>query len=166
MTLVVSDWDILAEALAEGVECRIEGFDGEFAFLSNFFPSPIEVDRIVYPTVEHAYQAAKATVRLERVRIAALESPGQAKRAGAKLALRPNWADLKVPMMTQFVRQKFETHDDLKQKLVATGTCVLEETNTWGDRFWGVSGGTGENHLGLILMECRSLFASKRSEST
>ena len=29
------------------------------------------------------------------------------------------------------------------------------EGNTWGDRFWGVDGGEGENHLGGLLMKIR-----------
>ncbi len=37
----------------------IREFKGEFRFLSNFFPSRIYHDGIEYPTVEHAFQAAK-----------------------------------------------------------------------------------------------------------
>ena len=35
-------------------------FDGEYAFLSNFYPSVFEWHGVVYPTVEHFFQAAKA----------------------------------------------------------------------------------------------------------
>ena len=38
---------------------KIGEFDGKFRFLSNFYPSPIFYDGILYPTVEHAFQAAK-----------------------------------------------------------------------------------------------------------
>jgi ribA/ribD-fused uncharacterized protein len=146
---------LLQEALAEGIDCRIEGFRGDFAFLSNFFPCRIEVDRILYPTVEHAYQAAKAASREERARIAALPSPGSAKRAGQKLRLRDGWEDLKLQIMEELVLWKFRTHADLYERLLATGNCYLEETNTWDDRFWGVSEGVGENYLGRILMRVR-----------
>lgn len=37
----------------------INSFTGKYAFLSNFYPSPITIDNIQYPTVEHAFQAQK-----------------------------------------------------------------------------------------------------------
>lgn len=38
---------------------RINSFSGSHAFLSNFESAPIFYDGLSYPTVEHAYQAAK-----------------------------------------------------------------------------------------------------------
>ena len=43
----------------------------------------------------------------------------------------------------------------MRSKLEETRGSELIEGNTWGDRFWGVSRGIGENHLGKILMEER-----------
>ena len=43
----------------------------------------------------------------------------------------------------------------LRDKLMATGNCQLIEGNTWGDRYWGVCDGVGQNHLGRLLMEIR-----------
>ena len=42
---------------------KIDCFAGKYAFLSNFYPSPIAPfnDGIVYPTVEHAFQAPTYT---------------------------------------------------------------------------------------------------------
>ena len=34
-------------------------FDGKYAFLSNFYPSPITFDGITFPTVENWFQAWK-----------------------------------------------------------------------------------------------------------
>jgi ribA/ribD-fused uncharacterized protein len=160
MTLTVPDWDFLQEALAEGIPCRVEGFHGDFRFLSNFYESPIEVERLVYPTVEHAYQAAKTTLRGEHEAIARLPSPGQAKRAGSKLRPGEGWDARKVAVMEELVLLKFRTHAGLRDKLLGTGDCYLEETNTWGDRFWGVSGGSGDNHLGKVLMRVRERLRS------
>ena len=50
---------------------------------------------------------------------------------------------------------KVYQNDDLADCLVDTGDQPLIEGNTWGDRFWGVCGGTGMNHLGRLLMEVR-----------
>lgn len=38
---------------------------------------------------------------------------------------------------------------------LATGDAILIEGNTWGDRFWGVCEGFGQNHLGHVLMRVR-----------
>ncbi len=133
----------------------IDRFDGEYAFLSNFDPSPIVLDRITYPTVEHAFQAAKTDDRLERERMASLPTPGAAKRAGRKVALRPDWERVKVGIMEELVRRKF-ADPDLAGKLLATGDEELIEGNTWNDRFWGVCRGTGRNQLGKILMRVRA----------
>lgn len=153
MTKICTDWETLLTALAEGEMCRIEGFGGDFRFLSNFHPAPLEFERIVYPTAEHAYQAAKTHDRREKELIAALPSPGRAKRYRG--SLRSDWNEVKLGVMESIISRKFQTHEDLRQQLCATGHCYLEETNTWNDCFWGVCRGVGENHLGQILMRVR-----------
>ena len=40
-------------------------------------------------------------------------------------------------------------------KLLDTGDAILIEGNDWGDRYWGVCDGVGQNKLGLILMGLR-----------
>jgi predicted NAD-dependent protein-ADP-ribosyltransferase YbiA (DUF1768 family) len=53
------------------------------------------------------------------------------------------------------VLAKFVAHPDLRAKLLATGERPLVEGNHWGDRFWGVCDGQGENWLGRILVRVR-----------
>jgi ribA/ribD-fused uncharacterized protein len=134
---------------------KIAEFQGEYRFLSNFFPAEIVYEGITYPTVEHAYQSAKTLDMNERKRIAAIKTPGEAKTEGRKLKLRDDWDTAKFQVMEDCVRYKFTHHDDLREKLLATGDKLLEEGNTWGDRIWGVYQGQGENHLGKILMKIR-----------
>ena len=55
------------------------------------------------------------------------------------------------------LRQKFND-PRLKELLIQTGQQALVEGNWWGDRFWGVCKGTGENHLGQLLMKIRRDF--------
>ncbi len=57
--------------------------------------------------------------------------------------------------MTDLVSQKFANSPALKEMLLATGDAELEEGNHWGDCFWGVCAGIGQNHLGKILMRLR-----------
>lgn len=138
----------------EGV---IWGF-ADHRFLPNFHPSPIEFEGVVFPTVEHAFQAAKTLDRSQRLAIAALPTPGKAKRAGRKLDLRGDWEAVKVDCMRHLLRLKFRPGSALAAKLVATHPARIFEANSWGDTFWGVDHrtGRGRNHLGILLEEIRS----------
>ena len=133
---------------------RIEGFFGEFRFLSNFYPSEIIFGGVTYPTVEHAYQALKCSDKLQRLRIAQAPTPGQAKKMGRECHLRANWDTIRISMMYTLLVDKFRI-PELRDALVMTHPHDLEETNNWHDQFWGVCNGTGENHLGKLLMKIR-----------
>lgn len=134
----------------------IRHFRGRFAFLSNFASSPITVDGIDYPTAEHAFQAHKTLDPRERSRIASLPDPAAAKKAGRKVELRPDWEDVKIDVMRAVLLQKFAPGSELAVELLRTGAVeLIEGTDTWNDRFWGVAKGLGENHLGRLLMEIR-----------
>jgi len=135
----------------------ILSFEFEYAWLSNFYPSVVKYRGIVYPTVEHAYQAQKFTTDEERLWVASLPTPGKAKRAGAKAPNLPeDWEQTKIGIMRDLVRQKFGYGPNpLFDKLLATGDCHIEEGNWWGDDFWGTCHGKGLNILGRIIMEVR-----------
>ena len=135
----------------------IDSFHGEYAFLSNYYYSPIFYDGILYPTVEHAFQAAKTTVFIQRIIIANKKTPGQAKCAGRKVTLRDNWDDIKLYIMKELIILKF-TNPKLKSALLNTKDAELIERNTWNDTYWGICNGIGKNHLGKILMEVREML--------
>lgn len=140
---------------------QITSFTGEYRFLSNFWPCDIQfIDRI-YPSVEHAYQASKTVIESEREIIQCATTPGAAKRMGKKVTLRSDWEVKKLLFMELFVGQKF-TDPGLRDKLLATGDAELTEGNRWGDTFWGVCNGVGENHLGKILMRLRETLRLER----
>lgn len=128
---------------------EITSFDGEFRFLSNFHHVPH-----LGTTAEHLYQAAKAADPIQMVRIMMATTPGQAKRLGARCTMRENWDHIKIGVMREVLKHKFDD-PDLQEQLLATGEARLVEGNTWGDKFWGVCGGVGLNNLGLLLMERR-----------
>jgi ribA/ribD-fused uncharacterized protein len=142
--------------MAASRPAKIDSFQGEFRFLSNFWPAEVVFEGVTYPTVEHAYQSAKTFDMTERRRIAALPTPEEAKRAGRALKLRDDWDRAKFDVMEQCVRYKFTHHADLRRQLLATGDRYLEEGNTWNDRIWGVYQGQGDNRLGKILMQVRA----------
>jgi hypothetical protein len=156
-----------------GQAAPVTEFRGEFRFLSNFHPSPIELDTwellndtevgalpwtLKGATVEHVYQAAKvhpsAAMNMDVVRrigsavdqvrrVLDAESPGDAKKLGG-----PEGRGGMIVLRPG-------RPEGLDQRLLATSPRVLIEGNTWGDTYWGVCGGTGRNMLGRCLMLVR-----------
>lgn len=131
-----------------------KGFQGEYRFLSNFWPVNVLFENIIYPSTEHAYQAAKTLDKGKRYEISKLEKAGDAKRLGKAIPMRPEWDHIRVPVMKELLIEKFK-RPDLAELLLATGDMKLVEYNGWGDRFWGVCRGEGTNMLGQLLMEVR-----------
>ncbi len=142
---------------------RIKQFKGGSRFLSNFYPAQVDHDGITYPTVEHAFQAAKTLDFGQRWLIAKMGSPSAAKRAGRKITLRPDWETAKNTIMLELVLQKFTRRLDLRQQLQATAEAELIEGNWWHDNYWGDCScedcdQPGKNVLGKILMDVRNIL--------
>lgn len=136
---------------------RIDRFIGDYRFLSNFFPSAITTyTGFTYASVEHAYQAAKASTEEDRLAIATARTPKKAKDRGSKLTLPPDWPARKVDVMRSLLLIKFAPGTELATQLLATRDAELIEGNDWGDDFWGQCNGVGENHMGRLLMEIRA----------
>lgn len=133
----------------------IDRFEGKYGFLSNFYPHPVKMRGVEYPTNEHAFQAAKTLDPKQRLFIRDAPTPSKAKYWGRALQLRSDWERIKVEVMLGLCRLKFK-HDPLRSLLLETGDAELIEGNTWGDTFWGVSAGQGRNELGKILMQVRA----------
>ena len=146
---------------------KIDCFDGKYAFLSNFYSSPIAPfkDGIVYPTVEHAFQAYKTTDINKRKEIAAQPTPGKAKHLGRHVELRDDWQEIRINVMYIALKEKFKDLE-LQTKLLSTGNAELIEGNTWSDNFWGdchcpkCRDIKGENNLGKLLMKIREDYKS------
>lgn len=138
----------------------IDRFSGSYRFLSNFYPSPVYLDTLVYSSVEHAYQAAKTQDLDERLAILDAATPGIAKSLGRRVTLRSDWEQIKEKVMLDLLRQKFKAWH-LEQQLLATKDAHLVEGNTWGDTYWGVCGGLGKNRLGVLLEIVRGEIVSR-----
>lgn len=137
---------------------KIDRFVDGWSFLSNFDPPPIWFNGFLCQTLEHAYQAAKATTLTDMKLIIDCPTPNLAKKLGRKITKRPDWEQVKLLVMKDLVRQKF-WNPEYAAKLLSTGNHELIEGNTWNDTFWGVCKGVGENNLGKILMAVRSELA-------
>jgi ribA/ribD-fused uncharacterized protein len=145
-------------------------FEGENAFLSNFFEREVEFHGLKVSTNEHGFQMMKTLNKREREDIAFAPTPGKAKRKGRKCTLRKDWEKVKKQVMLDVVRAKFEQHPDLAAKLIATGNAILIEGNTWHDNIWGnclcpqCVDEVGQNLLGQILMQVREELKNKMAQ--
>ena len=136
----------------------IRSFQDEYFFLSNTYPCEIEFMGDKYPSVEHAYQAAKVMDSNQeeiRIKIRDSKTPRELRKLGNRCPLRNDWHNIRVGIMKELVVKKFKILE-FKQKLLDTGEATLISGNSWNAVFWGVSYGRGENNLGKILMEIRS----------
>ena len=140
---------------------EIRSFSKEHSFLSNMHIAPIRWGGVIWPSTEHAYQAAKTSNIEQQEAIRNNPCPKKAKKAGKKVDMRPDWDKLKVDVMRSVCFAKFTQHPELKQKLIDTGNARLVEGNWWHDNFWGTcpeDSENGQNWLGKILMELREQF--------
>lgn len=133
----------------------IESFRGEYFWLSNFYPCAVVVRSFVFKCAEAAYQCAKSTNQSEDVWRFVEMNGAEAKKAGRKLEVREDWDYIKIDIMREVVESKFRNNADIRKKLLDTGDAKLIEGNDWGDTFWGVCNGRGQNWLGYILMNLR-----------
>lgn len=132
----------------------IKGFTGEYRFLSNFCLCIVKHNGEEYTSAEHAYQAAKTDSVFFKRAIKEASTPGEAKKLGRKAPLRDDWNHIRIATMHEILLEKF-SREPFKSLLKETGSESLEETNAWGDTYWGVCDGRGTNHLGFLLMKVR-----------
>ena len=134
---------------------EIDKFKGQYDFLSNFYVHPFMFNGIIYQSVEHAYQAYKATTLADHDKVAHCDTPAQAKGMGKSITKYELFDLNKITLMRNLVYEKFAQSSELRKALFNTGRDELIEGNYWNDRFWGVCNGEGINHLGKILMWVR-----------
>ena len=137
----------------------IDKFDGEYAFLSNFYECPVQYGFFTFSSSEAAFQSAKTTDET-LIKKFVLLNPSAAKKLGRKMPLRKDWEQIKDTVMYQIVLNKFRQNLNLREKLLATGNEELVEGNWWNDTYWGRCNGVGKNKLGKILMEVRKELRS------
>ena len=133
----------------------ITRFRGPFKFLSNLYAAPINYKGHTYCCLEAAYQAQKSLDPTIHERFTNIRLPHKARGMGQRIkTIRTDWFDIRIDIMEELLYIKF-SHPQLKEWLLCTGQSKIVECNTWGDTFWGVYNGVGENHLGTLLMKVR-----------
>lgn len=139
---------------------KVIGFyEREFYVFSNFSSFQVQWRGRLWPTSEHAYQAAHffdtAPELVEQIFNArsAHEAFKIAKANGNKAP--KNWEEIKVGVMEDICRHKLEQHPYVEKKLRQTKDWPLAEDSPaddcWG---WGPDR-QGRNELGKVWMRLR-----------
>jgi conserved hypothetical protein, ribA/ribD-fused len=140
---------------------KVIGFyEREFYVFSNFSSFAVKWKGRVWPTSEHAYQAAHffktAPALVEKIfRAKSAHEAFKLARVNADKASK-DWEEKKVAIMEDIVRHKLKQHPYVLHKLLQTGNKLLVEDSPkddcWG---WGADR-KGRNELGKIWMKLRA----------
>lgn len=134
-------------------------YTGEWYCLDNFSAFTVEWRDKLWPTAEHAYQAAKFDDEeiIERIRQAS--SAHLAKKIGNDPMLqdkvRADWQEIKHDIMEEILRAKLAQHEYVQKKLrESRGMLLVEDSHR--DAHWGRGESwDGENWLGKTWMKLR-----------
>lgn len=132
---------------------------GDFAELSNFFPSEFTSEGVVWRSVEHFYQAAKFASLFDRESIRACPTAADARNLAwgdLHAKVNPDWDNMRVAVMQTALRLKYQACAPARCKLLSTWPYPIAE-DSLTDSFWGLgSDGLGHNTLGVLLEALRS----------
>ena len=132
-----------------------------YGCFSNFSLHGIDINGTYWSTVEHYYQAQKFVGTKDAAIIPVIhgaESPEQAAALGRcpSRQVRRDWEVVKTSIMRTAVLEKFRTHREIREIILATGDELLVEDSPT-DYFWGCGAKkSGQNYLGRVLMDVRS----------
>lgn len=137
------------------IENTISFFDDNYDFLSTLYESPVEYEGVIYPSVEHAFQASKTNEEKDIQKILSISSPLKVKVLGKAIKEKEGWKENQYNEMYKICLNKFKNNEELKLALLDTKDMNL--INGGEDTYWGYSKDKecGDNNLGKILMEIR-----------
>lgn len=139
-------------------------YERTFFVFSNFSSFQVEWKGVLWPTSEHAYQAARymgirddLAEKVRNMRSAHEAYDFMRNNRGSE---RPNWFNEKRDIMKDIVRCKLEQHAYIQKKLIETGDAQIVEDSPV-DSYWGWGPDKrGRNELGTIWMELREELKS------
>jgi N-glycosidase YbiA len=125
---------------------------GNLNWLRNDYRKDIMIGGIIFPTLEHAYQASKTKDRSIKKQIATTESVSEARKIGRSINKSDDFDT--ESSMTLLLRQKF-SDKELGEMLASLGSVPIVMEGY--DDFWGTGNdGNGQNMMGEILQTLRS----------
>ena len=132
-----------------------------YNWFSNMIEVNIEIDGVLYRSVENYYQSQKVLNEDDK-KIIMLLRPHRCKRQVKFYDIRNDWNSIKDEVMKKALEAKFSI-PEWKEKLLNTKNEKIIEWNNWNDKYWGVSifDNLGHNKLGLMLMEIRTNLRTK-----
>lgn len=151
-------------------------------YLSNWYPSVFRLGGVEYASMEQyiMYQKAILFQDVETARqILATEKPGAIKALGRGVQNYNDavWSGQRQIIVYQGLLEKFRQNEELKERLLATGECVLAECAVQ-DRIWGIglsmkdprrfdlNAWQGHNLLGFSLMCVRAALREEQEASS
>lgn len=138
-------------------------YENEFYPLSSFSAFGLHWKGYYFDTLEHAYhwekfantgmQTASEVAEIIRQATSAHEAFRLAREN--KRFVRPDWDDVRKPIMKELQTQKALQHEYVRRKLFESrGRSLIEDS--WRDSFWGWGpDGKGENWNGRLWEEVR-----------
>jgi len=149
---------------------------GNFRMLSNDYVAPFQMDSIKFPTVEHAYEYAKAKAFGDEkmaALIAKTPSAKSVKALGKKISgfKEEEWEQKQDSVMKAAIKAKLSQHPEIRSVLSETKASPIGYANA-RDKYWGIgtspekdkaktpSKWAGKNQLGKIMEELRTEFNS------
>ena len=108
----------------------------------NFSNNSFIIDGVEYPTAEHYFQCQKTFAKDERDLILASDDPLKAWVIGNKVTLRPKWERMKVDVMYEGNKVRFEQNQEITKSLCSTAGSISMSGST---KFW--------NYWNGIIME-------------
>ncbi|GAA1620328.1 NADAR family protein [Actinoplanes couchii] len=127
--------------------------------LQNGYPAAVVHDGREYRSVEHAYWALSTDDPAWHDRIAAADRGHDARTAGMEAPRRPDWAERRLAVMLELLRDKYRRNPAVAAVLLGTGDARLLAGDA-ESRYWSVSGQEGTNWVGRLLEVARSELAA------
>lgn len=136
----------------------------ENGWLANFSYHSFVLEGKRWDTVEHYFQQAKFDDLAIKTLIINASSPLEAKVIARKYKDRrkSNWGKIKVEIMYEAIKAKFEQNPEVRKKLLDTKTDLIIE-DAKDDSYWGNGwDGNGDNVMGKLLMKLRTELTNKQ----
>jgi len=101
--------------------------------VDNFLPTKFVVNNVEYCSAENYFQAAKCTTKEEFEKVRRGGCGADVWMVGSSVNLRPDWEEVKVRVMYEGNKAKFEQNEKLKDQLLITKGRITFDNST---AFW------------------------------